>query len=188
MKYKNTIKFTLVFILTGMCASLIINYYINKLETKNMITTSHDTCSLGKSQYETSILNPQYFFHENENRELIIQAKNANKVNSQINLESVSGNVKLKNNFDFSFDGQKAILMIDKKELIFDGKVNINNKNIVELHSSNLLISYNDYTIYSDKEIILNYDNIVLIASKFAADKNQILKFTEGVKMKINNT
>ena len=43
------------------------------------------------------------FFYDNENRELAIQAKSANKVNSQIDLESISGKVKLKILADNSF-------------------------------------------------------------------------------------
>ena len=74
------------------------------LEIENMITSSQETSSLTKSKYETSILNPQYFFYDNENRELAIQAKSANKVNSQIDLESISGKVKFKNNFDYSLE------------------------------------------------------------------------------------
>ncbi len=185
MKHKNSIKFSLLLVLMGMCISLIINYYINMLETENMITSSQETSPLTKSKYETSILNPQYFFYDNENRGLTIQAKSANKVNSQIDLESISGNVKLKNNFDFNFYAQKAILMIDKRKIFLDGEIYINNKNIIKLHSPNLLINYEDYTISSNKDIILDYQNITLLASKFNLDNNQHLKFTNGVKMKI---
>ena len=67
MKYKNSIKFSLLLVLMGMCISLIINYHINMLEIENMITSSQETSSLTKSKYETSILNPQYFFYDNEN-------------------------------------------------------------------------------------------------------------------------
>jgi len=185
MKHKNSIKFGLLLILIGMCISLIINYYINMLETENMITSSQETSPLTKSKYETSILNPQYFFYDNENRELAIKAKSANKVKSQIDLESISGNVKLKNNFDFNFYAQKAILMIDKRKIFLDGEIYINNKNIIKLHSPNLLINYKDYIISSNKDIILDYQNITLLASKFNLDNNQHLKFTNGVKMKI---
>jgi len=185
MKYKNSIKFSLLLVLIGMCISLIINYHINMLEIENMITSSQETSSLTKSKYETSILNPQYFFYDNENRELAIQAKSANKVNSQIDLESISGKVKLKNNFDFNFYAQKAILMINKRKIFLDGKIYINSKNIIKLRSPNLLINYEDYTISSDKEITLDYQNITLFASKFNLDNNQRLKFTNGVKMKI---
>ena len=185
MKYKNSIKFGLILILIGMCISLIINYYINILETENIITPSHEASTFSKSKYETSILNPQYFFYDNDDRELIIQAKNANKVNSQVDLESISGNVKLKNNFDFNFYAQKAILMIDQKKIFLDGKVDITNKNMVKLSSPNLLINYDNYTVSSDQKIVLSYDNIVLLASKFNLDNKQILKFTNGVKMKI---
>lgn len=185
MRYKNSIKFGLILVLVGMCISLIINYYINILETENMITPSHETSTFSKSKYETSILNPQYFFYDNEDRELFIQAKSANKMNSQIDLKSISGNVKLKNNFDFSFYAQKATLMTDKRKIFLDGKADITNKNMIKLSSPNLLINYDNYTVSSDQKIVLSYDNIVLLASKFNLDNKQILKFTNGVKMNI---
>ena len=185
MRYKNPIKFGLILVLVGMCISLIINYYINILETENIITPSNETSTFSKSKYETSILDPQYFFYDNENRELFIKAKSANKLNSQIDLESISGNVKLKDNFDFSFYAQKAILMTDKRSIILDGKVDITNKNMIKLSSPNLLINYGNYTVSSDQKIVLSYDNIVLLASKFNLDNKQILKFTNGVKMNI---
>ena len=62
MRYKNSINFGLILVLVGMCISLIINYYINILEIENIITPSHETSTFSKSEYETSILNPQYFF------------------------------------------------------------------------------------------------------------------------------
>ncbi|MFK7760633.1 MAG: LPS export ABC transporter periplasmic protein LptC [Candidatus Midichloriaceae bacterium] len=185
MRYKNSIKFGLILVLVGMCISLIINYYINILETENIITPSYETSTFSKSKYETSILNPQYFFYDNEDRELFIQAKSANKMNSQIDLKSISGNVKLKNNFDFSFYAQKATLMTDKRKIFLDGKVDITNKNMIKLSSPNLLINYDNYTVSSDQKIVLSYDNIVLLASKFNLDNKQILKFTNGVKMNI---
>ena len=185
MRYKNPIKFGLILVLVGMCISLIINYYINILETENIITPSNETSAFSKSKYETSILDPQYFFYDNDNRELFIQAKSANKMNSQIDLESISGNVKLKDNFDFSFYAQKAILMTNKRKIFLDGKVDITNKNMIKLSSPNLLINYGNYTVSSDQKIILSYDNIALLASKFNLDNKQILRFTNGIKMKI---
>ena len=75
--------------------------------------------------------------------------------------------------------------MINKRKIFLDGKIYINSKNIIKLRSPNLLINYEDYTISSDKEITLDYQNITLFASKFNLDNNQRLKFTNGVKMKI---
>ena len=75
--------------------------------------------------------------------------------------------------------------MINKRKIFLDGKIYINSKNIIKLRSPNLLINYEDYTITSDKEITLDYQNITLFASKFNLDNNQRLKFTNGVKMRI---
>ena len=75
--------------------------------------------------------------------------------------------------------------MINKRKIFLDGKIYINSKNIIKLRSPNLLINYEDYTISSDKEITLDYQNITLFASKFNLDNNQRLKFTNGVKMRI---
>ena len=75
--------------------------------------------------------------------------------------------------------------MTNKRKIFLDGKVDITNKNMIKLSSPNLLINYDNYTVSSDQKIILSYDNIVLLASKFNLDNKQILKFTNGVKMKI---
>ena len=188
MKYNKFVKILLLFILLGMALSLIINYYNNVLESENIVINEDESTESLKSKYETSIANPEYFFRNNNNREIFFKARSANKINSLLNLKSISGNIKLNKNTSFNFFADNAILKINKKEVFLDGNIKASSNDILDISSSKMLIDYNNYTVSSDQIITLNYNNIKLKASKFHFNNNQVLNFVDGVKVKIKKS
>ena len=185
MKYNKFVKLLLLLILLGMALSLIINYYNNVLESENIVINEDKSTESLKSKYETSITNPEYFFSNNSNREIFFRAKNANKINSLVNLKSISGNIKLNKGTSFNFFADNAILEINKKTVFLNGNIKANNDDRLSILSSKMLIDYNNYTVSSDQIMTLSYNNIELKASKFHFNNNQVLKFIDGVKVKI---
>lgn len=171
----------------SMVISVIVNYYNNVLETENIIINEEGkSTKLFKSKYETSIINPEYFFRDKDNREITFKAKNANKINHLVNLASISGYIRLNKNTNFNFFADSAILKMDTKKIFLNGNIKANNTDKFKILSNKILINYGDYIISSDQAITLNYYNIELKASGFNFNNNnRILKFTDGVKVKI---
>ena len=179
------IKFGFIFVLIGMVIILCINYYLNFLETKELVEETEKEQNPSKLHYESMTLNPQYYSYDKENRKLFVQAEYANKNKGQINMDGLSGYMELSDKIKLEYNARRGKIYTDTKKVILSDGITVKGSNGGELVTKKLLIDYDRYQLSSDSEIRLLYKNIILTAANFSFNKDKLVNFSGFVKMKI---
>ena len=163
---------------------LIINYYLNSLETKDLIKSAKEVKGASNSRYEVTMLNPQYYSYNQKKQKLFIQAEYANKDKKQINMSKPSGYIQLQNGIKLECKAEHGEIRNNIKQIVLKDNIVLSSSNDSKLITKELLIDYDKYQFSSNEKATLWYKNITLTAMKFSFNKKMI-KLFDSVKVKI---
>ena len=164
---------------------LITNYYLNFLETKDLVKSAEGVKDTLNPRYEVTMLNPQYYSYNQKNQKLFIQAEHASKDKKQINMSKLSGYIQIQNGIKLECKAEHGEIHTDIKQIVLKDDIILNSSNGGRLITKELLVDYDKYQFSSNKKITLWYKNIMLTAMKFSFNKNKVIKLSDSVKVKI---
>jgi hypothetical protein len=155
----------------------------------NMLKSSKNKPDNIKNNYESAILNPQYYSLNGNDQKFFIEADSANKNKESIELKKISGNFGLPNDITLYFNAKHGAMNLGAKKIILSDDIAIKTNDGGELHTSKLLIEYdsNHYSLSSDNKIELSYKNIAVTAGNFSFHDEELLKFSGSVRVTIKN-
>jgi LPS export ABC transporter protein LptC len=166
---------------------LFVNYYLNSLENESIVTTTQSANNTSNTAYESLITNPEYYTYNNKNQRFFIRANSAKKINNQVNLYQVLGNIMISRDINVSYTAKSGKMYPDSNTLIMYGDIVIASNNNGKLLTDELFVNYQNYSLSSDKKIKLLYDNIILTAEKFSFNQSKSIKFSGSVNLTIKN-
>lgn len=184
------IKFSLILVLMGMVVALIINYYLNVLETGNMVENTKSGAGHIKDGYESTILVPQYYSINGNNQKFFIQADSASKNKELVELKKISGNMELANGLKIDFNANYGEMDTITKKIALSDDIMMQTNAGSTLQATKLFIERDSccYNISSDTKIKLSYQNITVTAEEFSFSKDRFIKFSGSVQIKIKGS